>query len=124
MQRKTGRPVQFEMTDQTRASVTALIAQGSLKSPDFLFPGRKSGHHLSTRQYSRIVHRWAAAAGLETEAYGTHSLRRTKACLIYRTTKNIRAVQLLLGHSKLESTVRYLGIELDDALEIAERTEI
>ena len=91
MQRKTGRPVQFEMTDQTRTSVTALITQRSLKSADFLFSGRKVGHHLSTRQYSRIVRRWAAAAGLESESYGTHSLRRTKACLIYRTTKNIRA---------------------------------
>ena len=80
--------------------------------------------HDSTRQYARIVHRWAAAAGLDPSAYGTHSMRRTKATLIYKRTKNLRAVQLLLGHSKLESTVRYLGIEVDDALEISEQTEI
>lgn len=57
--------------------------------------------------------------GLDPTVYGTHSLRRTKATLIYRRTKNLRAVQLLLGHTKLESTVRYLGIEVDDALEIS-----
>ena len=80
--------------------------------------------HVSTRQYARIVHHWAEAAGLDSSAYGTHSMRRTKATLIYKRTKNLRAVQLLLGHSKLESTVRYLGIEVDDALEISEQTEI
>ena len=80
--------------------------------------------HLSTRQYARMVESWVAGIGLESTAYGTHSLRRTKAALIYRRTKNIRAVQLLLGHSKIESTVRYLGIEVDDALEMAEQTEV
>jgi site-specific recombinase XerD len=80
--------------------------------------------HLSTRQYARIVHRWVAEIGLDGAAYGTHTMRRTKASLIYRRTKNLRAVQLLLGHSKLESTVRYLGIEVDDALEMAEQTEV
>lgn len=79
--------------------------------------------HLSTRQYARIVRRWVASIGLDVVAYGTHMMRRTKATLIYRRTKNLRAVQLLLGHTKLESTVRYLGIEVDDALEIAEQTE-
>ncbi|WP_301030401.1 tyrosine-type recombinase/integrase [Zhongshania sp.] len=83
-----------------------------------------SSEHLSTRQYSRIVHRWVSMIGLDSTAYGTHSIRRTKATLIYRRTRNLRAVQLLLGHSKLDSTVRYLGIELDDALEIAEQTEV
>ena len=79
---------------------------------------------MSTRQYSRIVHQWVEAAGLDSSAYATHSMRRTKATLIYKRTKNLRAVQLLLGHTKLESTVRYLGIEVDDALEISEQTEI
>lgn len=80
--------------------------------------------HVSTRQYSRILGGWVGAIGLDPATYGTHSLRRTKATLIYRRTKNLRAVQLLLGHTKLESTVRYLGIEVDDALEIAEQTEV
>ena len=79
---------------------------------------------MSTRQYSRIVKGWTALIGLDPENYGTHSLRRTKATLIYRRTKNLRAVQLLLGHTALESTVRYLGIEVDDALEMAEQTEV
>jgi integrase len=79
---------------------------------------------FSTRQYSRIVHRWIEELGADASAYGTHSIRRTKASLIYRRTKNLRAVQLLLGHTKLESTVRYLGIEVDDALEMAEQTEV
>jgi site-specific recombinase XerD len=82
------------------------------------------GEHLSTRQYARIVHEWVDQIGLESWKYGTHTMRRTKVSLIYRKTKNLRAVQLLLGHTKLESTVRYLGIEVDDALEIAEQTEV
>jgi integrase len=99
--------------------------KAGLKPDDYLFPSRLvSQPHLSTRQYARILHGWVTAIGLDPTAYGTHSMRRTKATLIYRRTKNIRAVQLLLGHSKLESTVRYLGIEVDDALEIAEQTEI
>ncbi|MDO9447824.1 MAG: tyrosine-type recombinase/integrase [Candidatus Nitrotoga sp.] len=90
-----------------------------------MFPSRlKNSLHISTRQYARIVHRWVVSIGLDPTAYGTHTMRRTKATLIYRRTKNLRAVQLLLGHSKLESTVRYLGIEVDDALEISEQTEI
>jgi integrase len=80
--------------------------------------------HISTRQYARIVHRWIRSIGLDDMAYGTHTMRRTKASLIYRRTKNLRAVQLLLGHTKLESTVRYLGIEVDDALEMAEQTDV
>lgn len=91
----------------------------------YLFPSRIAHSlHLSTRQYARIVTRWVESIGLDAAAYGTHSMRRTKATLIYRRTKNLRAVQLLLGHTKLESTVRYLGIEVDDALEIAEQTEV
>lgn len=125
MQTKTQRPVQFEITEQTRDAIAAWITDAHLKSEQFLFPSRVSqSPHLSTRQYSRIVGSWIASIGLNPAAYGTHSLRRTKATLIYRRTKNLRAVQLLLGHTKLESTVRYLGIEVDDALEIAEQTEV
>lgn len=124
MQRKTSRPVQFEITEQTRLSVLAWIDRKKVSGSQYLFASRvKNSLHLSTRQYARIVARWVQSAGLDPSAYGTHSMRRTKATLIYRRTKNLRAVQLLLGHTKLESTVRYLGIEVDDALEIAEQTE-
>lgn len=125
IQRKTQRPVQFEVTDQTRDVVAAWIAKVQLKPEQFLFPSRiHASPHLSTRQYARIVDRWVVSAGLDPTAYGTHTMRRSKATLIYRRTKNLRAVQLLLGHTRLESTVRYLGIEVDDALEIAEQTEV
>lgn len=125
IQRKTQRPVQFEITDPTRDAVAAWIAKTQLKPEQFLFPSRiHASPHLSTRQYARIVDRWVVSAGLDPCAYGTHTLRRSKATLIYRRTKNLRAVQLLLGHTRLESTVRYLGIEVDDALEIAEQTEV
>ncbi len=125
MQQKTGRPVQFEITQMTRESVAAWIKNANLSPSDYLFPSRVADStHLSTRQYARIVHRWVEDAGLESGAYGTHTMRRTKASLIYRRTRNLRAVQLLLGHTKLESTVRYLGIEVDDALEIAEQTDV
>lgn len=124
-QQKTGQNVQFELTDQTRKAVQEWIDQAGLHSGSYLFPSRQSvATHLSTRQYARMVKRWFILVGLDPNEYGTHSLRRTKATLIYRKTKNLRAVQLLLGHTKLESTVRYLGIEVDDALEIAEQTEI
>lgn len=114
VQRKTQRPVQFELTEPTRTAVAAWIAKGNLKPEQSLFPSRFHGStHMSTRQYARVVHQWIAAAGLDSSAYGTHTMRRTKATLIYKRTKNLRAVQLLLGHSKLESTVRYLGIEVD-----------
>ncbi|RQH02094.1 tyrosine-type recombinase/integrase [Paraburkholderia dinghuensis] len=125
MQQKTQRPVQFEITEQTRDSVAAWIRHAGLNATDFLFPSRiHDSPHLSTRQYARLVHRWIAWIGLDDTACGTHTMRRTKASLIYRRTKNLRAVQLLLGHTKLESTVRYLGIEVDDALEMAEQTEV
>ena len=125
MQRKTGQPVRFEVTGQTRDAVQAWIAERKLSASEFLFPSRiRASRHLSTRQYARIVRGWVLLIGLNPRDYGTHSLRRTKATLIYRRTKNLRAVQLLLGHAKIESTVRQLGVEVDDALEIAERTEI
>lgn len=117
MQRKTSRPVQFEITEQTRHSVLAWIDRQKLSGSQFLFPSRANDSpHLSTRQHARIVTRWVESIGLDATAYGTHSMQRTKATLFYRRTKNLRAVQLLLGHTKLESTVRYLGIEVDEPL--------
>lgn len=117
MQQKTQRSVQFEITEKIRESLEAMIEARGLKAANFLFPSRShTSPHLSTRQYARIVHRWVASIGLDDTAHATHSMHRTKASLIYRRTKNLRAVQLLLGHTKLESTVRYLGIEVDDAL--------
>lgn len=125
MQQKTQRPVQFEITEQTRQSVLSWINHRKLTSSQYLFPSRViDAGHLSTRQYACILSSWVKSIGLDATAYGTHTMRRTKATLIYRRTKNLRAVQLLLGHTKLESTVRYLGIEVDDALEIAEQTEV
>lgn len=125
IQQKTGRPVQFEIIDHTRLSVENWIALHGLRPAEYLFPSRiKNSTHLSRRQYARIVDNWVRQIGLDPALYGTHSLRRTKAALIYRRTKNLRAVQLLLGHSKLESTVRYLGIDVDDALELSEQTEV
>ena len=125
MQQITQRPVQFEITEQTRSAIAAWIRQAKLRSEDCLFPSRlHTSDHLSTRQYARIVKGWVKAIDLDPAMYGTHTMRRTKASLIYRRTKNLRAVQLLLGHTKLESTVRYLGIEVDDALEMAEQTEV
>lgn len=125
MQNKTQRPVQFEITSVAREAVQLWIKQAGLRSDDYLFPSRLHGSpHLGTRQYARILAGWVSELGLDAADYGTHSMRRTKATLIYKRTKNLRAVQLLLGHSKLESTVRYLGIEVDDALEISEQTEI
>jgi integrase len=125
MQRKTQRPVQFEITEQTRNALEKWIHHAKLNNEDFIFPSRQRKlAHLSTRHYARIVKDWVASIGLDPSAYGTHTMRRTKASLIYRRTKNLRAVQLLLGHTKLESTVRYLGIEVDDALEMAEQTEV
>jgi integrase len=125
VQRKTGRPVQFEITEHTRESIQSWIGKAQLRPPDYLFPSRvNASSHLTRRQYARIVDRWISEIGLDPALYGTHTLRRTKASLIYRRTKNIRAVQLLLGHTKLESTVRYLGIDVDDALELSEQTEV
>jgi integrase len=125
LQQKTQRPVQFEITSGTNASLKAWIAQAGLHSGDYLFPSRiHRCPHMTTRSYSELVHAWVTSAGLDSQNYGTHSMRRTEATLIYRRTKNIRAVQLLLGHTKLDITVRYLGVELDDALELSEQTEV
>ena len=123
-QKKTGRPVRFELTDQTRLAVDEYLRLTGRKSGQYLFAGRGEAAGLTSRQYARLVHEWVASIGLDPAKFGTHSLRRTKAVLIYRRTGNLRAVQLLLGHSKIESTVRYLGIEVDDAIEIAEKIDI
>ena len=125
LQQKTGRPVQFEVTDQTRRSVADWIQRKDLRADDWLFPSRmKIGSYLSTRHYARRVDKWVDLLGMDPAAYGTHSLRRTKVALLYKKTGNLRACQLLLGHTKLESTVRYLGVEVDDALELSEALEL
>lgn len=125
IQQKTGRPVQFEITEQTRRSIGGWLERRNGSSSDWLFPSRlHPGDHLSTRQYARLLKQWVSIIGLEPSGYGTHSLRRTKVCLLYRKTGNLRACQLLLGHTKLESTVRYLGVEVDDALQLSEALEL
>ena len=124
-QKKTGQPVKFELTDQTREAIDDYLRAAGRKAGEFLFTGSRGiGRYMTTRQYARLVSTWVASIGLDAKLYGTHSLRRTKATLIYRRTGNLRAVQLLLGHTKIESTVRYLGIEVDDALAIAEQIEV
>lgn len=125
LQQKTGSPVQFELTKGTRDSVATWIRMAHLHSADYIFQSRVgSAQHISTRQYNRIFHGWIEKLGLDNSLYSTHSMRRTKPYLIYQKTKNLRVIQLLLGHKKLESTVRYLGIEVDDALEISESIEV
>ena len=125
LQQKTSQPVQFEITQPTRDAIGEWMKEAALTPDDFLFPSRlHDSPHLGTRQYARILDTWVKEIGLDPTAYGTHTMRRTKASLIYRRTKNLRTVQLLLGHTKLESTLRYLGIEVEDALEMSEQTEI
>lgn len=124
-QSKTRKPVQFEITEGTRASLLRWIEDPAMIGSAFLWPGRFHDRpHISTRQYAKLLKEWVSSIGLEPSAYGTHSMRRTKVAQIYKKTGNLRAVQLLLGHTKMDSTVRYLGIELEDALEISERVEI
>ena len=124
-QKKTGRPVRFELTEPSRQAIDDYLRQVTKKPGEFLFCDRRGpARTMTTRQYSRLVSRWIASTGLDASLFGTHSLRRTKATLIYRRTGNLRAVQLLLGHTKIESTVRYLGIEVDDALAIAEQVDV
>lgn len=124
LQRKTGRPVQFEITEQTQRSLYDWLRVRRATS-GWVFPSRMDlEEHLSTRQYARLVKQWIDLLGLDHCSYATHSLRRTKVALLYRKTGNLRACQLLLGHTKLESTVRYLGIEVDEALQLSEGLEI
>lgn len=125
VQQKTGRSVQFEITFDVRGSLMAWLERRKGTVEDYAFPSRiDHANHMSTRQYARLVDEWVTAIGLHPEEYGTHSLRRTKASMIYKSTGNLRAVQILLGHSKIENTVRYLGVDVEDALLLAERTEI
>ncbi len=125
LQQKTGSPVQFELTKGTGEDVAAWIKMAHLRSSDYLFQSRVgSSRHISTRQYNRIFHGWIDMLGLNETLYSTHSMRRTKPYLFYKKTKNLRVIQLLLGHKKIESTVRYLGIEVDDALEISKSIEV
>jgi integrase len=123
-QRKTGRPVRFELTEQTRQAIDDYLTSAGKKPGEYLFDRRRPRESMTTRQYARLLADWLVGIGLDPHVYGTHSLRRTKATLIYRRTGNLRAVQLLLGHTKIESTVRYLGIDIDDALAISEQVEI
>ena len=123
-QRKTGRPVRFELTEHTRQAVDAYLKISRKQPSEFLFAGPKTGRSMTPRQYGRLVSDWLIGIGLDPHLYGTRSLRRTKATLIYRRTGNLRAVQLLLGHTKIESTVRYLGIDVDDALTIAKQVDV
>ena len=125
VQQKTGRPVPFELTESTREALGSWLRLRGLRGSDWLFPSRsRPGDHLTTRQYGRLLDDWVALIGLDPAAYGTHSLRRTKVALLYKRTGNLRACQLLLGHTKLESTVRYLGIEVDDALVLSEQVDL
>lgn len=125
VQSKTGRPVRFEITEPTRTSLDRWITEPEMLGADFLWPSRfHESPHLSTRQYARILRGWVTSIGLEPSAYGTHSMRRTKVAQIYKKTGNLRAVQLLLGHTKMDSTVRYLGVDLDDALAISEAIDL
>jgi integrase len=125
-QKKTGRPVRFELGEQTRQAIDDYLKAASKRPGEFLFAGRRGTDRSMTtpRQYARLVSEWIGSVGLDPRLFGTHSLRRTKATLIHRRTGNLRAVQLLLGHTKIESTVRYLGIEVDDALAIAEQVDV
>ena len=125
MQQKTGRPVQFEILEPARTTILAWLERRGGAVDDFAFPSRiNHAAHISTRQYARLVDEWVVGIGLHAEDYGTHSLRRTKASIIYKRTGNLRAVQILLGHTKIESTVRYLGVDVEDALTLAEGTEL
>jgi site-specific recombinase XerC len=125
VQAKTGKPVQFELMQDARASLLAWLDRRGGTLDDFVFPSRiDHTDHLSTRQYARLVDEWVTGVGLRREEYGTPSLRRTKASIIYKATGNLRAGQILLGYTKIENTVRYLGVEVEDALTLAESTEI
>lgn len=125
MQQKTGRPVQFELMTEAQKTLLTWLERRGGSLDDYIFPSRVNyTENLSTRQYASLVDEWESAVGLNVREYGTHSMRRTKASLIYKATGNLRAVQILLGHSNIENTVRYLGVDIDDALTLAERSEI
>ncbi len=124
-QSKTRKHVRFEISETTRLSLERWISDPEMIGSAYLWPSRlHASLHLSTRQYARIMRDWVLSIGLETSAYGTHSMRRTKVAQIYKKTGNLRAVQLLLRHTKMDSTVRYLGVDLDDALSISEGIDL
>ena len=124
IQQKTGRPAQFELLGPARSSLLAWLESRGGSLDDFVFSRQvNQSNHFSTRQYARRVDEWAMGIGLRRGDFGSHSLRRTKASIIYKQTGNLRAVQILLGHTKIESTVRYLGVDIEDALALAEATE-
>ena len=125
IQQKTVRSVQFELLEPTRGSILVWLERRGGALDEFVFPSRiDHADHISTRQYARLADEWVAGIGLRPEDYRTHSLRRTKASIIYKQTGNLRAVQILLGHTKIESAVRYLGVDAEDALALAEATEV
>lgn len=124
-QSKTGKPVRFEITETARQSLERWIADPEMIGSEYLWPSRlHASQHLSTRQYARILREWVLSIGLKPSGYGTHSMRRTKVAQLYKKTGNLRAVQLLLGHTKMDSTVRYLGVDLDDALALSEGVDL
>ena len=111
--------------DTARGTMRACLERRDGTLNDFVFPSRNDYMaHISTRQYARLVHEWVGGISLPPHDSGTHSLRRTKASIIYKATGDLRAVQILLGHAKIDSMVRYLGVDVEDALELAERTEV
>lgn len=125
LQSKTRKPVRFEISEGTRKSVSNWLKDPQTIGSEYLWPGRfHEPLHISIRQYARPVREWVRSIGLELSAFGTHSMRGTKVAQIYKKTGNLRAVQLLLGHTKMDSTVRYLGVDLEDALAISESVEI
>jgi integrase len=125
MQQKTHSPVQFEITEKTRDSLDKWFTKADIKHDDFIFKSRiHDSLHITTRTYGRIVERWVESIGLDSADYGTHSLRRTKASLLYKMRHNLREIQILLGHKKIESTVQYLGITVEDALESSEHLDL
>jgi len=125
IQQKTGRPVQFELMSDARSSLLAWLEPRGGTVDDYAFTSRiDPAAHMSTRRYARLVHKWAEAIRLRPQEYGTCSRRRSKASIIYEATGNLRAVQILLGHTKIENMVRYLGVDVEDALELAEAAEV
>jgi site-specific recombinase XerC len=125
MQQKTKRSVKFELMSEACKTLPAWLNRRGGSHDDSIFPTRVNYMgHLSTRQYARLVDEWVSAVGLNVSEYGTHSMCRTKASLIYTATGNLQAVQIFLGHSNRENTVRYLGVDIDDAIALADRTEI
>ncbi|MCC5450713.1 tyrosine-type recombinase/integrase [Rheinheimera sp. UJ51] len=125
MQKKTHSPVTFEITDKTRTALDVLFEEAGIRHDDYIFKSRlHNSQHITTRTYARIVGHWVESIGLDASDYGTHSLRRTKASLLYKMRHNLREIQILLEHKKIESTIHYLGITFEDALESSEHLDL